>query len=190
MNKHRYSELHKTIFIFTEGESEEVYLNRLKRRGTEYRVNIKKMNERDLTDMVVRSHTSARHSGLSDGDEVYVVFDVDVYNIEDLEKAEYKASNLGVILIASNPCFETWLLYHFIENVRLSASEDCAERLSECLGRKYRKSEGIGVVDLPTLQKAMDRSRRAYKCANLSDIKNNPGCTSMHILVDRLMRND
>lgn len=60
-------------------------------------------------------------------DEVWCVFDVDRH---DLSPARASARRAGVSVAISNPCFEIWLLWHFIDQF---ASID-AKALKKALG--------------------------------------------------------
>jgi hypothetical protein len=53
--------------------------------------------------------------GLSprDFDEIWVVFDVDHFELSDIENAISTALDAGFRVAVSNPCFEYWLILHY-----------------------------------------------------------------------------
>jgi hypothetical protein len=61
----------------------------------------------------------------ADYDEVWAVCDVDDF---DLTEAKRLASSSGVMLAISNPCFEVWLLLHYVEWTRALAKPAEATR--------------------------------------------------------------
>jgi len=77
-----------------------------------------------------------------DFDEIWCVADVDDY---DIVAAAKRASELGVQLVVSNPCFELWLLLHF---------ESCAAHLNRC-----KDAERLLKRHLPAYRKAALRFR-------------------------------
>lgn len=57
-------------------------------------------------------HAGAQRELLrTDFDEVWCVFDVDEF--QDVPRAVWQASEAGIEVAVSNPCFELWLVLHF-----------------------------------------------------------------------------
>jgi hypothetical protein len=69
-------------------------------------------------------------------DEVWCVTDVDEF---DVATAQREAADLGISLAVSNPCFEYWLLLHFVS---------CAAHLED-----YRATERRLKQQVPTYDK-------------------------------------
>ncbi|HET8643780.1 MAG TPA: RloB family protein [Pseudonocardiaceae bacterium] len=114
-----------------------------------------------------------------DFDEIWCVADVDDY---DIVAAGKRATELGVHLLVSNPCFELWLLLHF---------ERCTTRLNRC-----RDAERLLRRHLPAYRKAALRFRdfeaglaeacdRAKQSENAAASYPNPS-TGMWRLVERM----
>lgn len=107
--KSKLKKLKSQKYILCEGKSEERYFSMLKRK---YRRNLIKIkcidcgNKKILTEAVKfrREHFS---------DEIYVVFDADEMNKEDIEWCEQYAKRNNLHLIFSNVCFEVWILLHY-----------------------------------------------------------------------------
>jgi hypothetical protein len=69
-------------------------------------------------------------------DEVWCVFDVDEH--ARLRQARDRAAEAGIRLAVSNPCFELWLLLHFVEHSAVMPARRLVERLRRHLPT-YRK---------------------------------------------------
>jgi hypothetical protein len=79
-------------------------------RNPAVRVLLKKKPVDPLT--LVRYAVRLRNDSPDAFDDIWCVVDVDEF---DLEPAVSLSSREGVSLAVSNPCFETWLLLHFID---------------------------------------------------------------------------
>ncbi|KAA2238616.1 RloB domain-containing protein [Chitinophaga agrisoli] len=80
-------------------------------------------------------------------DRVYALVDLDKV-IQDGQQACYArdkaaAEAAGVIVLENNPCFETWLLLHFMHTGRsfTSCKEVCTQLRAKCRIPNYEKSE-------------------------------------------------
>jgi hypothetical protein len=89
-----------------------------------------------------RLDDEVRKRGIEDGDETWLVLDVDRWNqpghIANLTLALQQAVQKGHQLALSNPCFECWLIMHFTEPPSLpqrpSLSSSYKSELRKILG--------------------------------------------------------
>ncbi|MFB9239949.1 RloB family protein [Plantactinospora siamensis] len=102
-------EQRRTVLIATNGEStERAYFSGLKQEFTTHRVMV--VVERGSPLEVVRG--AARRRDANDVDEAWAVCDVDQYRTQETDAA---ATANQVRLAWSNPCFEIWLLLHYVD---------------------------------------------------------------------------
>jgi RloB-like protein len=103
------------VLIVCEGErTEPEYLEGYRRACRNPRVTVRTVSKRVTPEGLVRlavEHRDRAEPGFYDS--VWCVFDVDDHLT--LPKAKSQASQAGVELAVSNPCFELWLLLHFQE---------------------------------------------------------------------------
>ncbi len=61
--------------------------------------------------------------------------------VSEYQKAKITAEGAGVIVLENNPCFEIWLLLHFVSTGKLF--NNCSEVVNELSNRiaKYSKSQ-------------------------------------------------
>jgi len=64
-------------------------------------------------------------------DEVWCVFDVDEH--ARLDEARRRARECGILLAVSNPCFELWLLLHFVDHTAHAERKRLAALLQQHL---------------------------------------------------------
>ncbi|MBN6057191.1 RloB domain-containing protein, partial [Nonomuraea sp. RK-328] len=108
------------ILIVTEGENTEPqYFNGLARElrasGVEvFRLQVEGIG-RDPARVVRKAAAASADAPHNDGfDHVWCVVDVDEH--ETLAAALRTAERLGIHVAVSNPCFEIWILWHFMEH--------------------------------------------------------------------------
>lgn len=121
-------------------------------------------------------------------DEVWLVFDKDEIDNATFNQVIVQAGNLGFRVAYSNPAFELWYLLHFVYQHTALTRYDCQRRLTEYLGRSYRKND-------PTLYDALLRYqekalRNAQQLESIypahNPAQNNPS-TMVHRLVQALL---
>ena len=137
-----------TILIVGEGEkTERNYFRGL--TGEEavrarFTVTVKKGHGRSPEDVVKEAidyKKAAEHRGPG-YDEVWCVLDVEGQNKRDsLNRAVASAKDNGIRLCLSNPCFEIWLLCHFVKRAR--SYNDCAAVIVD-LSKYWRDHCGKG----------------------------------------------
>lgn len=130
--------INPTFFVFCEGESEEAYVRHLR---TTYRVPVEivskitrnKVNERKIRESI---KNSPRH----EKDKLYLIYDIDVKDfLQKLESIQTQIQKqIHTELIVSNPCFELWYIYHFINLNAEINTDNCIKKLQE-LSPNYKK---------------------------------------------------
>lgn len=125
--------------------------------------------------------------GLSekDNDTLWCVIDVDNWPRKQIEElAEYCNNFLNWNIIISNPCFEVWLLYHKLKDLK---DIDCskAQKVKEAL-HKQEKGGYFYLKYLPLLKDAIVNAK-----ANDSHLKNyfpDSKETKVYLLAEALMK--
>lgn len=94
-------------------------------------------------------------------DEVWCVFDRDSFPAQNFNAAIEKASQAGLRVAYSNEAFEIWYLLHFDFHTSALSRTLYAEKLSERLGRAYKKNDPTIFEALRPLQaQAMTYARK------------------------------
>ena len=122
-------------------------------------------------------------------DEVYCVFDRDEH--EHFCRASKAARNARLKLARSWPCFEYWLVLHFVyhrkpydQSGNRSAARDCVEHLKKYLCRYTKRMTGV----YKTLECQLETAKSNAKCA-LSHAETtgvHDPSTEVHLLVEYL----
>ena len=145
-----------------EGKSEEVYFNRIARMTDRYSIHTKVSKDKGCADIVRNCAKEASRIGLEDDDIRVAVFDSDAPSKEDIEEAVRIAKEKNVVIMTSNLSFEVWLLMHLEDVSHVYTQADYEDRLSQLLGRKYRKSQGLReMISLDSVESAVARGRRS-----------------------------
>ncbi len=123
-------------------------------------------------------------------DEIWVVFDKDDFPDTAFNNAIAQAKRAGLQVAYSNPAFELWYLLHFEFRNTALTRRDCQQRLSEHLGRPYRKNDpALYDVLLPYQSTALHHARRLEQQYHepRNPARENPS-TTVHHLVEALIR--
>jgi len=130
-----------------------------------------------------------------DFDEVWIVFDKDHFGDGEFNQTIRHASKMKIRVAYSNPCFELWFLLHFVYQETPLTCQDCRERLSQFLGRRYEKN-ALDLYNLlvehqeDALRHAERLERYHYEAARASSSTRNYALenpsTTVHHLVKRL----
>jgi len=115
-----------TVLIITEGLTEKKYLSHLKRRDAGFVVHVIESPRKDALSIVNHCKKEVSNRGLSTkrGDRLFCVIDVDYNSEQKLMRAIETARRNKIDVILSNPCFEVFFLYHFMENVPSFSTPD------------------------------------------------------------------
>jgi hypothetical protein len=174
------------VVVFCEGEaSEPDYINGLKRlpniRGNTA-INIEVATERGVPLTLVR--LAIDRAGDDEVDECWCVFDVEwPKNHPNLKQAVALAADHGIRLVASNPCFELWLLLHFEEQTAFMNTCDAERRSRQLDGRPGKRIDAESY--LPLRRAAADRAKklaRRHERNETSFPNNNPSSSMFEFL--------
>ena len=132
-----------TVLIITEGLTEKKYLSHLKRRDAGFVVHVVESPRKDALSIVNHCKKEVSNRGLStkSGDRLFCVIDVDYNSEQKLMKAIETARKNKIEVILSNPCFEVFFLYHFMEKVPSFSTPDEAVELLKKYIPDYSKDK-------------------------------------------------
>ena len=114
-----FKKLIPNIFILTEGETERIYLNHLKQRGSNFSLHIQVFGGSNPLKMVKRCKALFKKRGMSvrGGDYAFCVMDADYCTSDDFRTAFEYANKNDIRIIVSNPCFEVFFLMHYTDSI-------------------------------------------------------------------------
>lgn len=145
--------LKKTIYIFTEGETEKNYFSILNRKYNAT-VTVKvSVNHAHKQGMNLLNHALGKIKSLTKTETknlggVYIIFDKDDIDNDEMLKVLSKADDRGINIGFSNSCFEVWLLAHF-EKPNVSHTKDrLYQRLEHHLHCKQYSKKHKNDIDL------------------------------------------
>lgn len=141
-------------------------------------------NTRSLVDEAIRLKETSEPR-----DQYWCVFDRDSFPAQEFNAALQKARHAGFEVAYSNEAFEIWYLLHFGYYTTASDRSLYCEKLTERLGRPYRKNdptifEALRKL-LPEAIKYARKLRLSYEPHHNPE-KDNP-CTSVDRLVVELL---
>ena len=167
-----------------EGESEEVYFNRIARMSDSFSIVVKISKDKRCKDIILNCAKEAARLGLENDDMKVAVFDLDVVDGNELDEAIALAEKEGVLIMASNLSFEVWLLMHLEEVSHVYTQKDYEDRLSVLLGSKYRKSKGLKEkVNPGSVQDAIRRGRIRLDSYDALNCKTTPNSSVLWYLL-------
>ena len=122
-------------------------------------------------------------------DTVYCVFDHDEH--EHFNTAVFEAFSAQLNLARSWPCFEYWLLLHFVYHRRpyapsgnRTAAENCVKELRQHLANYTKGNSGVFEELVDRMETAKSNARRALSDAEATKSPN--PSTEVHCLVEYL----
>ncbi|HAT1994491.1 RloB family protein [Legionella pneumophila serogroup 1] len=187
-----------TVLIVCEGiKTEPNYLQAYCDEKKLSNANIKIAGRGENPSRVVDFSLKEYNRGKSNYDRIYCVFDMDMHPCyqESINRInilrERRHNPIPIYAIASVPCFEYWLLLHFVESTRLytstgekSASELVCDDVRHYI-RDYQKNNvNIYHITKQHLTIAIDRAKRLRQ--NQSDIGTDNPSTNMYELIEYL----
>ena len=132
------------MWIFCEGEKTEIhYFKQLRSdlRIRKLQIEVNSPDDKNALGIIKYSLIFLEHSrDYVPGDIIVCVFDRDQNSTEELERAKKLASNEGIEIIFSNPCFEFWILSHFECYKGQLNKEILKRKLKSSLG-EYNKND-------------------------------------------------
>ena len=180
------------MLILTEGSSEVEYFSRFRGRDNNVSIVPIQAKKHDSKNLIPYCASRVHEYGIDfdNGDTVSVVIDVDDRREGELRNIESQCAEKGYRLYLSNRSFECWLILHFKKLTKSLTQDELEATLSECIGRKYKKSEGINKdIEDASIQSAISRAEELMKDGEGCNEKCytlNPS-TTVHCLVKRLM---
>lgn len=99
---------------------------------------------------------------LGEGDALWLMLDVDRWGAKKLKAIAQEAKASGFGLAVSCPCFEVWLLFHFVD--RAPDTAKCVEvesALREAMGGSYNKTRLDETRFRPFVRVAAERAQSA-----------------------------
>lgn len=183
-----YRERRRRFLIVCEGKQTEP--NYFRRFATGNAVDVEAVGTGRNTLAVVEEAQRLREVGERDApyDEVWVVFDKDDFPPDHFNQAIRMAENAGFHAAYSNQAFELWYVLHFDYTDTALSRQQYERRLTEHLGRAYRKNDLMLYNDL--LPKQEDAIRNAERLLasypNHNPAQDDP-CTTVHLLVRALI---
>lgn len=134
-----------------------------------------------LVDRAV-SEKRLNKSAFGKDDEIWCVFDIDEHPL--ITEAKQKAAANGIKLAISNPCFEFWLLLHFVYHSapisRHDARRECETRMDG-----YQKHIP-GDTLFPLLATAFENAQRLAKWQESRQTVGENPSTDVYKLIERL----
>ena len=124
----------KTLAIVCEGETERIYFQNYKERGSGLKINVVNPGGTDPESLVEVACKQRE-------EEIWCVFDVDKNKDEKIKKAKKKGGS-RIKICLSNPCFELWYLLHFQHNKDIMSAEQINDTLKKYLC-DYSKKNNI-----------------------------------------------
>lgn len=162
------------IWVFCEGETEEEYVNFLKR---EYRLPI------EIITKVAGNRINTRYineckRGLPqhESDKTFLIYDSDI-----LAVMERLSAIRGVTIILSNPSIEIWYLLHYKNQRSQIITTDCIRELSNRNRIEYKK----GHIDVRLHEKLTICRHEACRRSRVTKIPINPS-TNFHEFIEFL----
>jgi hypothetical protein len=191
-------ESYDNVLIVCEGEKTEPYYLKAVREHfglAQANVKIDPKSDSSPTSVVRYAKTLIKESSASPYDHVYCVIDRDRH--ADFQKAVdqvngFKSKDTKLHLIVSYPCFEYWILLHYIYITKafgVSGESPCDELISTELKNyipEYEKGNASIMIDLVENQlgTALANAKKSFDAAEQTGIDNPK--TEMHILVEYL----
>lgn len=139
----------KPLYVFVcEGrnETEKLYFSHFNRRENPYVLKCFGSEATDIGNMVRKAMRLYGEYEMDPalGDKMFCVIDMDL-NEEKYEKYKLlKTKHKNVVIVVSNPCFETWLSYYFTESPKVVNSSQKAKDELKYLVPGY--SENMDIV--------------------------------------------
>ncbi len=168
--KDNYTRIRKpVIYLVCEGrnKTERIYFNHFIIRESNYTLRIVNSEATDILSLGRKGRDIWQKNQLDKrlGDRVFCLFDIDLdkNKITKLEEGQKRFKN--VEFIASNPCFEAWLLFYFTEHPnRVSSSKEEKEQMKRYIPNYTESTDVLATPNLPDHLTVIDRAR---KCSEL-----------------------
>ncbi|MDX1973095.1 MAG: RloB family protein [Candidatus Sumerlaeia bacterium] len=157
-----------TILILTEGETEVNYFKELIRLLNLTSVTVEKSKNQDLAGAI----KYAKKERKKDADIIYVVGDFEI-NPNQKDKQPDQFNDPKVIVCTSNPCFEVWLLLHYVYTTKpFGSCDQVRKELRKFLPGYTKPNIPHELVELRT--QAVEYGKKLHKHQNESGLPEEP----------------
>jgi hypothetical protein len=172
--------INPTFFVFCEGVSEDLYVRHLR---TKYRIPVEivpKITKNQVGARMIKE--SIKNLPQHEKDKIFLMYDIDVdgflSKLESIKKDLEKETPTEII--ASNPCFELWYIYHYSNQTAEINTENCIKKLHK-LCPDYKK----GNLSFKLKEKLEKHQSDAIKKAKTQTCYKNPS-TIVYLLINEL----
>ncbi len=113
-----------------------------------------------------------KESGMLPGDEFWIIIDYDRWKDQKIASIAKQALQKGYLLALSNPCFEAWLLLHWISEKAINPAEleDLRKKGCAAVAGKIREIRGHYNKQLNDASEYMEHVERAIANARSLDL--------------------
>lgn len=175
------------ILIYTEGETEKIYLECLKNillPRDRKSIKIKKLGKQGLSLFDSVNNILKNNNSQVSPVEVYIVVDKDDTKIEDLIKLRKKCLDKEFKLIFSNECFELWLLFHFEKVTSYMSRSDLIKRLTKWIEKDFKKTDIKVLSKIAGLYTVAIENASGIDCLNDDNLCKNPYTNVKELIFD------
>ena len=185
------------IVIAVEGKNnktESLYFKNFENRYSPFSITIASGNDTDPVKLVKSLEKAIKTRGvdLTQGDMAYVIFDTDTNPNKNKSIAEARkyASKIGIKVITSTPCFELWLLLHYVFTSSFMDNKEVYNALKQYCS-KYTKNYNIFSDIFPNVNEAIKNAKRLEQehirnGCKIGNVEANPN-TEVYKVVESLM---
>lgn len=185
------------IVIAVEGKNnktESLYFKNFENRYSPFSITIASGNDTDPVKLVKSLEKAIKTRGvdLTQGDMAYVIFDTDTNPNKNKSIAEARkyASKIGIKVITSAPCFELWLLLHYVFTSSFMDNKEVYNALKQYCS-KYTKNYNIFSDIFPNVNEAIKNAKRLEQehirnGCKIGNVEANPN-TEVYKIVECLM---
>ena len=177
------------LFVMGDGESECKYFDDLNGMVKRIRIRPRELGVSGWQKIIEKcdGHVTSREVDLKHGDRLAIVTDEDGrYDSDSITLFQKECDRKGYELMLSNKSFEVWLLMHYESFTVPYTQNELENKLTEHLGKEYRKSNGIP-FNISMVRFARDNSERNLPGkSNLDCFRTNPS-TRLHLLIDDIL---
>jgi len=152
--KAKYSKNRKPIIVLVcegKNQTERLYFNHFNTRYNNYTLKIKDSEATDIINMAKKANSYFSEYQLDKklGDHIFCLIDLDLDTDKIAKYERVKTKYKNVEFIVSNPCFEIWLLYYFVDNPKVeNSSQKVKEQMLKYVSDYTESTDVIAVKDL------------------------------------------
>lgn len=146
-----------------------------------------KVGESSPPQVLKRMADYIRQERLRSSDEAWLVVDKDQWTdnqLAQLHAWSQERGNYGFAL--SNPKFEYWLLLHFEDGNGIASSQDCTDRLKQCIPG-YNKGIDANKITWERIHEAIRRAKKRDQ-PPCDDWPRTLGGTTVYRLVEKILQ--